>query len=489
MSSHREAPEISKDPSADNTDVYAFVSPDKPGTVTLIANFMPFELPYGGPNFNEFADTVVYTINVSNSGRALADISYQFTFKTQVRNPNSFLYNVGPISSPTDANWNRPQTFTVERVDLTPPPKYFPRHLSGILGKDLTCPPVNVGIRSTPNYPTLAAKSYHQLAGGRMVFAGQRADGFHVDLGSIFDLGDLRPFQGAYNKGIPPVLANMPGVNGLLDLNVHTIAIQVPLSDLTVDGKTPTDVMSANSVIGVWATASRSTSRILNKKTGKYDNYGAWTQVSRLGNPLVNEVINPMGEKDLWNINPPRLDSQFAKYVLQPELANLIANVLYPTAFPNLAAYVKSKKPRADLAAILLTGIPKGVVPGFQNYTGSVQADMLRLNLAVPPTAPSKANKIGLIAGDAAGFPNGRRPIDDVTAIELRAVAGATIPLVDKSYKPDAAATSLNDGSTEGTANDNAPYGVAYLSSFPYLSNPNSGFTSKPGKPGGQTVN
>ena len=171
--------------------------------------------------------------------------------------------------------------------------------------------------------------------------------------------------------------------------------------------------------------------------------------------------------------------------MLQPELANLIATVLYPSAFPKLAAYVKAKKPRADLAAILLTGIPKGVVPGFQNYTGSTQADMLRLNMAVPATPANKVNKIGLIAGDAAGFPNGRRPIDDVTAIELRAVAGATIPLVDKSYTPDAAAAAVTDGSTEGSSNNNAPYGSEFLATFPYLSNPNSGSTSMPGTPGG----
>jgi hypothetical protein len=167
--------------------------------------------------------------------------------------------------------------------------------------------------------------------------------------------------------------------------------------------------------------------------------------------------------------------------VLQPELANLIANVLYPTAFPNLAAYVAAKKPRNDLAAILLTGIPAGVVAGFQNYTGPVQADMLRLNVAVPPAVIGQENPIGLVAGDAAGFPNGRRPIDDVTAIELKAVAGATIALVDKTYTPDAAAAALNDG----TSNDNTPYGQPFLPMFPYLSNPNNGYTSMPGTPGG----
>jgi hypothetical protein len=473
MSSHREAPEISKDPSADNTDVYAFVSPDKPNTVTLIANFIPFELPYAGPNFNEFADDVLYEIKISNAGRAQADITYQFRFTTTIRNPNTFLYNVGPISSPTDPNWNRPQTFTLTRVDGRGPGR--------VLGYNLTCPPANVGVHSTPNYPALAAQTYHDLGGNRKVFAGQRADGFHVDLGSIFDLGDLRPFQGAYNHGIPPILANMPGVNGLRGLNVHTLALQVPISDLTVDGSIPKDVMSAKSVIGVWASASRTTARILDRDGGTYRSLGGYSQISRLGNPLINEVINPMATKDRWNAQDPENDKQFAQYVLQPELANLIANVLYPGAFPNLAAYVKAKKPRNDLAAILLTGIPAGVVPGFQNYTGPVQADMLRLNVAVPPTAPGSQNPIGLVAGDPAGFPNGRRPIDDVTAIELKAVAGATIALVDPTYTPDGAAGAVNDGTT----NDNTPYGQPFLSSFPYLSNPNNGFTSRPGTPGG----
>ena len=478
MSSHREAPEISKDPSADNTDVYAFVSPDNSSTVTMIANFIPFELPYGGPNFNEFADDVLYEIKVSNRGDAKADVVYQFRFTTQVRNPNTFLYNTGPISSPTDPNWNRPQTYTLTRLTRRGRSDDMDAQ---ILGTGLTCPPVNVGVHSTPDYPTLAAKSYHHLGANRTVFAGQRADGFHVDLGSIFDLGDLRPFQGAYNHGIPPILANMPGVNGLRDLNVHTIAVQVPIGDLTVDGKHPTDVMSPKSVIGVWAAASRTTARILNRETGKYRSLGGYSQISRLGNPLVNEVINPVGEKDRWNAQEPYEDSQFAKYVLHPELANLIANVLYPGAFPNLADYVADNTPRADLAAILLTGIPPTVIANFQNYTGAVQADMLRLNVAVHPTAPGSANPIGLVAGDKAGFPNGRRPIDDVTAIALKAVAGATIPLVDPSYTADGPAGALNDG----TSNDNTPYGQPFLSTFPYLSNPNSGYTSLPGTPGG----
>src|SRR6185437_14461033 len=153
-----------------------------------------------------------------------------------------FLYNTGPIGSATDPNWNRPQTYTLTRVTRSRERDWD--STTRVLAEGLTCPPVNVGIRSTPNYPAIAAGTYHDIGSGRKVFAGQRADGFHVDLGSIFDLGDLRPFQGAYNNGIPPVLAGMPGVNGLRDLNVHTIALQLPISDLTVDGSTPTDVMA-----------------------------------------------------------------------------------------------------------------------------------------------------------------------------------------------------------------------------------------------------
>jgi hypothetical protein len=474
MSSHREAPEISKDPCADNTDLYAFVSPDAPDTVTLIANYLPFQLPYGGPNFNEFADDVRYEIKITHSADARADVIYRFEFHTTIRNPDTFLYNTGPIASPTDSTWNRPQTYRLTRLDRTSDGDYAAR----VLAAGLTCPPVNVGVRSTPDYPALAAQSYHHLGGGRKVFAGQRADTFHVDLGSIFDLGDLRPFQGAFNDGIPPILGNMPGVNGLRGLNVHTLALQVPITDLTRGGRRPSDVLSRDAVIGVWATAGRASTRVFDRDTGETRNLGQFVQVSRLGNPLINEVIIPMAEKDRWNTVHPYDDGQFAKYVLHPELAGLIANVLYPAAFPKLAGY---SKPRVDLDAILMTGIPSGVVPGFQNFTGPVQADLLRLNVAVAPTPPANANPIGLVAGDPAGFPNGRRLIDDVTAIELKAIAGATIPLVDPSYVPDAAAGLLNDG----TSNDNTPYGAPLLSAFPYLSNPNSGYTTQPGVPGG----
>ncbi len=334
-----------------------------------------------------------------------------------------------------------------------------------LLASGLTVPPVNIGPRSTPNYDaTFTHTNVHTLPGGAKVFAGQRSDAFFVDLGSIFDLGTLRPFEAAHL--IPS--ANAVGVNGVQGTNVHTIAIQVDKTAITRNGNRPTDVMDAGSVIGVWATASRQQSRI-HDGNGHSICHGPWMQVSRLGNPLFNEVIVPMAEKDRWNSLPPSADGQFAKYVTTPELAGLLP-ALYPGVFPNLAAY---KKPRADLAAILLTGIPAGVVKGFQNFTGAVQADMLRLNVAVPPSA--KPDPIGLVAGDAAGFPNGRRLGDNVVAIELRAVAGATIPLVDPSFTPDTAAGAL----TDGTTNTNA----ALRASFPYLGAPASGYASKPPVP------
>jgi hypothetical protein len=453
MSSHREAPETAKDPVADSTDVYAFVSPDRPDTVTLIANYIPFQAPDGGPNFYEFGEDVTYDIHVSNKGKGKADVTYRFHFHTKVRNPKTFLYNTGPIGSLSSASWNRPQFYSVTRIR---------DGKAKVLAERLACPPVNIGPRSTPNYPALAASAVHKI-GRRRVFAGQRADAFHVDLGSIFDLGALRPFENLHL--IPSAAA--AGVNSLQGFNVHSIALQVPITEVSRSGKLPTNVASPGAVIGVWASASRRTSRIFDRKTGEYKHHGPWEQVSRLGNPLFNEVIVPMAEKDAWNAHRPKDDKNYAKFVNHPELAKLLP-VLYPGVFPHLASYHKA---RADLNAILLTGIPSGVVPGFQNYTGPVEADMLRLNLAIPPA--SSPNPQGLVGGDAAGYPNGRRVDDDVVTIELRAVAGATIPLVDPSYTVDGAAGVVKDG----TSNTN----TSATDTFPYLGNPGGGYQTEPG--------
>jgi hypothetical protein len=451
MSSHREAPEISKDPVADSSDLYAFVSPDKPGYATIIANYVPLQAPDGGPNFFEFGDDVLYEIHISNRGDAQADITYGFRFHTVVFNKKTFLYNTGQITSIFDPHFNRRQYYSVTRTT---------RGGNTVqLGANLEVPPCNIGPRSTPNYEHLAAQCVHGI-GNRTFFAGQRADAFHVDLGSVFDLLDLRPFQ---NLHLIPTPAGT-GVNSLTDLNVHSIAMRVPLSDLTVDGKTPTDPASLKSVVGIWTTASRQRTHVYEGPGASAQNLGGWEQVSRLGNPLINEVVIPMGSKDDWNHSKPSNDSDYAASFLHPEVAGLLP-FLYPGVFKNLAAYTK---PRADLVAILGTGIPAGVVPGFQNYTGKVVADMLRLNLAIPATAPDKASPAGLAGGDPAGFPNGRRVTDDVVTIELRAIAGLLIPLVDKSFTPDAATSKVTDGSPMSPTQN----------VFPYLNMPHDGYSA-----------
>jgi hypothetical protein len=256
-----------------------------------------------------------------------------------------------------------------------------------------------------------------------------------------------------------------PGVNATNHLNVHSIALQVPKSEIL--RKHPRGVADPHSVIGVWTTASRQKVRLWDADRGKNLDSGPFRQVSRLGDPLINEVIIPLGRKDLWNTLPPADDKQFASYYASPGLSALLP-VLYPGVFPNLEKLVKSGKPRADIEAVLLTGIPAGFIPGFQNSTGSVLSDMLRLNTAVKPSA--KPNILGLLGGDLAGFPNGRRVFDDVVTVELRALAGVTYPLIDKSFVPDKAAGLVTDGLT--------PKDVAapYLDEFPYLGVPYSGF-------------
>jgi hypothetical protein len=467
MSSHREAPEISKDPVADNTDVYAFVSPDNPDTVTLISNFVPLQDPPGGPNFFEFGDDVLYSIYIDNDGDGRPEISYVFNFSTRLRNPNTFLYNTGQITSLDSPNWNKRQFYSVTRVDGDDTTAYGTSTQGDAaslrvrtLGEDLPCPPCNIGPRSTPNYATLGEAAVRSLPDGVKVFAGQRTDGFYVDLGAIFDLADLRPFQNLHLIKTPPAA----GVDATKTLNIHTIALQIPISELTAGGSAPKNPLSGSATIGVWSAASRRKVRMINDDEGDaISQTGPWVQVSRLGNPLFNEVIVPLGRKDGWNSSYPVDDKAFAGLVEHPELAKLLP-VLYPGVFPHLE---KLAKPRADLVAILLTGLPSGVVPGFQNYTGKVQADQLRLNVAIPPTK-SKPSRFGLLGGDAAGFPNGRRVFDDVVSIELRAVAGVTFALVDKAYEPDAAAGALTEG-IEPAAN-------RYQSTFPYLAPPLGGF-------------
>ena len=469
MTSHREAPKISKDPVADNTDLYAFVSPDAPDTVTILANYIPLEEPAGGPNFNTFGDDVLYEVMIDNDGDGVEDVTYQFSFHTKIGNPDTFLYNTGVIKSLDDPAWNMKQTYGVTRVE-------GPRRKgkATVLAKNLPTPPVNIGPRSTPDYPDLANSAVNSLSDGSAVFAGQRDEAFFVDLGSIFDLATLRPFQNLHLIPTPKAA----GVDTTKGFSVHTIALQVPKKHLSHDGSNPDDPSSKDSVIGIWASASRRKAAILHSQEDEDEEdeastsgfqTGPFTQVSRLGMPLINEVIIPLGKKDLWNTVHPRFDSQFLPYYQSPELQKLLP-VLYPGVFPNLAGYSKS---RADLVAILLTGVPSGIVPGFQNFTGTVQADYLRLNLAIPPNT-DKPSPLGLLGGDIAGFPNGRRVVDDVIDIELRVVAGASIPLVDATFTADGAAGLLADGVDSNPVQ--APNNSSFLSTFPYLPHPVPGY-------------
>jgi hypothetical protein len=475
MSSHREAPEISKDPVADSADLYAFVSPDNPSTVTLIANYVPLQQPAGGPNFYEFGEDVLYEIHIDNNDDARSEITYQFRFQTVLTDngPHDlFLYNTGQIKHLSDSTWNRKQFYSVTRVDSRG---------SQLLAKDLPCPPCNVGSNSIPEYAPLTQQAIHQIGSATYVFAGQRADGFYVDLGSIFDLGDLRPFQPDFLlKG-----SAVAGINTLAGLNVHSIAIQVPIKDITRNGRTPSDYKASDSVVGVWTSASRQKTVI---RGAKNSYAGPWTQVSRLGNPLVNEVIIPMGMKDYWNTQLPHEDKEFAALYDHPTLAALL-NVLYPGAFPNLAAYTANPMNlRPDLDAVLLTGVPAGLFAGFQNYTGPTKSDMLRLNTAIAPKAADKASILGVVGGDVAGFPNGRRVYDDVVSIELKAVAGALLGDVVKGFKADAAAGALYDvgGPTAETSTvaSLGAFGLSYRDSFPYLADPWDGF----GNPSKQNI-
>jgi hypothetical protein len=443
-SSHREAPLISLDPTADNTDLYAFISPDRPDTVTIIANYIPLEEPNGGPNFASFDDNVLYEINIDNSGDGREDLKYQFRFTTTVRNPDTWLYNTGPITSLDDPNRNVVQTYNVFRVRGSQVTK---------IASNLLTPPPNIGPRSTPNYDQLSASAVADLPGGGKVFAGQVDDPFFVDLGSIFDLGGLRPFNNFHLLPLDPA----PGVDGVSGYATHATAIQVPITELTRGGVRPTDPKDPRATIGIYASASRQKFRILNERTGGLAYGGQFIQVSRLGNPLINEVVIPLGKKDYWNASHPANDKQFVKYYTNPSLAAII-NTVYP-ALPDAPT-----SDRSDLVAVLLTG-----VPGL-NYTGPTQADLLRLNVAIPPTA--NPSRLAVIDGDFQGFPNGRRLADDVTDIELRAVACGYGPILEQAL--GLCNLSPNNQVGDGVDANDRPFRTA----FPYAATPFSGYFS-----------
>jgi hypothetical protein len=456
-SSHREAPLISQDPVADNTDVYAFVSPDAPDTVTLIANWIPIQDPGAGPTYYQFGEDVLYAIHIDNDGDAVEDVSYEWRFRDDIQNGNTFLYATGQIESLDDADYNYRQVYDLFEVR---------DGVRTTLLENVIMPPNNIGL-ATQNYEALATEATYGFGipaeggGGRgTTFSGQRDDAFFADIGSIFDLGQLRPFLGAYGprnpEGSQQAEAQQP-VDFFSGYNVHTTSVQVPIGALT-QGDEP--------VIGVWSTASRPKVRVFNKNNGADPvSRGRFVQVSRLGNPLVNEVVIPLSTKDTFNALRPAQDagalSQPADeegvtipLVQRPELAGLI-EALYPGVETPPA-------PRNDLVSIFLTGIqdlnqPANVKP----------AELLRLNTSIAPTGsdPNGQNRLGLLGGENDGFPNGRRLGDDVIDIAIRAVAGGTPLTPDFNRSPN---NALGDG-IDGNE-------TAFLPTFPYQSTPWQGY-------------
>lgn len=424
-SSHREAPLITEDPVADNTDVYAFNN-DNNGdgatdTVTLVGNWVPFEEPGGGPNYFKFGDDVLYEFNVDNDGDAIDDITFEFRFRTQIQNGDTFLYNTGPITSLDDENFNIRQTYTVTRVE---------DGQRTVLGSDIPTPPVNIGPRSTPNYEALAneAIAAGNLANGIKVFAGQRDDSFFTDIGSIFDLLGLRPLNQAHAIKLP----TEPGIDTFAGYNAHTIAIQVPKAQLT-EGSDP--------VIGVYSTTYRRKVRVFQRNDGAdLAHNGPWVQVSRLGNPLVNEVVIPLKDKDRFNASKPADDGQFAAYVLDPEPGRLI-----PALYPVFSCFPKA--PRNDLVAVFLTGLD-----GVNKPANVTPSEMLRLNTNTANNA----------------WPNGRGLSDDVTDTALVAIAGAALP------SQECAGKSPNMDLTDGVQSNDK----AFSSTFPYVATPFQGYLS-----------
>jgi hypothetical protein len=454
-SSHREAPLISEDPVADNTDVYAFRSPDKPDTVTIMANYIPLEEPAGGPNFNTFGEDVVYAINIDNTADGKEDIVYEFRFRTETRNDDTFLYNTGPIDSLSDPDWNRPTFYSLTRID---------RKKKTNLGQSLPTSPVNIGPRSTPTYTSLMAQAVRDLPrGGGKVFAGQIDDPFFVDLGSIFDLAGLRPFNPAHVLPLPAE----EGVDGVGGFNTHMIALQVPIEQLTRDRKMHA-AGDREAVLGIYASASRPRVRTLyddDDDDGRESSNGRQIQVSRLANPLVNEVVIPLGRKDRWNSQHPDREEAFVEEYSEPEVTRL-ENALYP---------VLDNAPetgRGDLVAIHLTG-----VPGL-NFTGNDKAELLRLNTGIPPSGPAgTGNRLGVLAGDFAGFPNGRRLEDDVTDIDLRAFACGYGPIVGPLIEGlgqcgGNANRTPNNLLGDGVDENDRPFKV----NFPYVGEPHQGY-------------
>lgn len=443
FSSHREAPLISDDPAADNTDTYFFVSPENPDRVVVVWNSIPLEEPAGGPNFNKFDENVRYDIHFDNDGDSVEDVTYSFRFKTTVLNPNTFLVATGPISSLTDADYNVRQSYDVFE-------KLAGKKETKLNTDPIPVAPPNIGPASTPNYANLMQAAITTLPNQYRVFAGPVDDPFYVDLGAIFDRLTIR--NGFGNMG--------GGKDGVFGYNTHTCAMEIPIAELTKDGKTKLE--TAEPVLGCWASNSRPKVRVLASK-GKNlkKETGARVQVSRLGMPLVNEVVIPLKDKDKFNGSHPKDDVQFLQYVTTNEVASLLTALYGPT----LTAPVTD---RADLVAVFLTG-----VQGLNQPAGVKPAEMIRLNVTIPPVKEGDAgySRFGVLGNDLSGFPNGRRITDDVVDIELRAVAGVL-------FKDGTGATPFNISPNNILGDGVDANDKPIPQTFPFLAVPHEGFAN-----------
>jgi hypothetical protein len=466
--SHREAPITALDQKADITDFFAFVSYEDPTKVTFILNVDPFLEPGNGPNYFPFDDTILYSINIDNNNTALPAVQFQVQFTTTINAPGVFTGFVGagaginaPANSPPPVAPGTPiippaitalsgagaaglslsQTYTVSMVQngVTTP-------LTNSNAAPLYAVPANVGPRTMPNYPALAAQGIYTLNNGIKIFAGTVDDPFYIDLGATFDSLNFRTAAGG---GVLSAAADAnDNVNTASDTvsgyNVNTIAIQVPITMLTGTG-TLLPSTSTAATIGAWGTTSRPRTTVRRAPLPSASS-GSFSQIQRMGNPLINELIIGTGSKDTWSMSQPVNDSQFASFDLDPLLARVL-NAIYGIAIPT--------PPRTDLLP-LVTYAPPIAAPGTP--AGPI-ADMLRLNTGVAPTPMASRKRLGLLAGDAAGFPNGRRVSDDVADIALRAVAGI-LAGAQFNYR-------LGDGVN---TND-----VPYQETFPYVAWAQSG--------------
>ena len=440
-SSHREAPNIMLDPSADNTDVYAWTAPGTEGALTLASNWIPGEVPANGPNFFRFDDRARYYNNIDNNGDGVADIRYRFTFDTEIRNPNSFLY-----AGPGTSGFDDPKLNVVQRYDVVRETYNGKGKLKQArkVGNSLPVAPPNIGPKTFPNYGNFVGAATRTLKDGTKLFVGSRDDPFYVDLGAAFDAINVR--VGTGNQG--------GGKDDFSDYSTSTTVMQIPERLVTRDGKAVASADAKNAVVGVWSSTERRRLEVTNADFNAESKKGGekWVQVSRLGNPLVNEVVIPLGMKDRFNRTTPDRDAElYGQFVTEPELAKVL-NALFGVNAPETN--------RTDIVQAVLQGIP-----GLNEHKGKfagTPVDTLKLNLGVPAT--DSPNRFGVIGGDNAGYPNGRRPEDDVVDIDLQVIAGI---LVDNPVP-------VGDGVDE---NDKP-----FLSQFPYLAAPTSGFDSNPGQ-------